>query len=86
MLQRHPPQKEPSGSRSEDEDQRENPQGTEKDCGQQEEISAENLPGMKRGCQAFLLCGREGGRHLVACSKLNQVKHQQQDSKFEKVG
>ena len=38
MLQRNPPQKGTSGSRTEDKDQRENLQGTEKDCGKQEEI------------------------------------------------
>ena len=38
MLQRNPSQKEPAGSRTEDKDQRENLQGTEKDCGKQEEI------------------------------------------------
>ena len=32
LLQRNPSQKEPSGSRAEDQDQRKNLQGTEKDC------------------------------------------------------
>ena len=39
MLQRNPPQKGTSGSRTEDKDQRENLQGTEKDRSKQEEVT-----------------------------------------------
>ena len=38
MLQRNPSQKEPAGSRTEDKDQRKNPQRSEKDCSKQEKI------------------------------------------------
>ena len=38
MLQRNPSQKEPSGPRPEDQDERENAQGSEKDSSEQEEI------------------------------------------------
>ena len=38
MLQRNPSQKEPSGSRPENQDQRENLQGTEKDGSKQEKV------------------------------------------------